>query len=132
MRNQIAHVKAERDILAEADTEWVVKLYYSFQVIMLLYESFRSSLQSMKFHYILYPIPSTRQDEKSLYFVMDYVPGGDMMALLIKKGIFEERLAQFYIAELTLALQVMDAEGKYTKAFEQLETLETFIRIQPI
>ena len=37
---------------------------------------------------------------------MDYVPGGDMMALLIKKGIFEERLAQFYIAELTLALQV--------------------------
>lgn len=31
-RNQIAHVKAERDILAEADNEWVVKLYYSFQV----------------------------------------------------------------------------------------------------
>ena len=46
------------------------------------------------------------QDDKCLYFVMDYVPGGDMMALLIKKGIFEERLAQFYIAELTLALQV--------------------------
>ena len=32
-RNQVAHVKAERDILAEADNEWVVKLYYSFQVI---------------------------------------------------------------------------------------------------
>ena len=32
MRNQVAHVKAERDILAEADNEWVVKLYYSFQV----------------------------------------------------------------------------------------------------
>uniref|UniRef100_T1GZH9 non-specific serine/threonine protein kinase n=1 Tax=Megaselia scalaris TaxID=36166 RepID=T1GZH9_MEGSC len=30
-RNQVAHVKAERDILAEADNEWVVKLYYSFQ-----------------------------------------------------------------------------------------------------
>ena len=28
----MAHVKAERDILAEADNEWVVKLYYSFQV----------------------------------------------------------------------------------------------------
>lgn len=42
-RNQVAHVKAERDILAEADNEWVVKLYYSFQ------------------------------DEKHLYFVMDYV-----------------------------------------------------------
>lgn len=32
-RNQVAHVKAERDILAEADNEWVVKLYYSFQVM---------------------------------------------------------------------------------------------------
>jgi serine/threonine protein kinase len=41
---------------------------------------------------------------------MDYVPGGDMMSLLIKKGIFEETLAQFYIAELTLALQVSCTE----------------------
>ena len=32
MRNQVAHVKAERDILAEADNEWIVKLYHSFQV----------------------------------------------------------------------------------------------------
>ena len=33
-----------------------------------------------------------------LYFVMDYIPGGDLMSLLIKKGIFEESLARFYIA----------------------------------
>ena len=44
-RNQVAHVKAERDILAEADNEWVVKLYYSFQ------------------------------DSECLYFVMEYIPG---------------------------------------------------------
>lgn len=31
-RNQVAHVKAERDILAEAENDWVVKLFYSFQV----------------------------------------------------------------------------------------------------
>lgn len=31
-KKQVAHVKAERDILAEADNEWVVKLYFSFQV----------------------------------------------------------------------------------------------------
>lgn len=41
----MAHIKAERDILAEADNEWVVKLYYSFQ------------------------------DNDNLYFVMDYIPG---------------------------------------------------------
>jgi tRNA A-37 threonylcarbamoyl transferase component Bud32 len=80
-RNQVAHVKAERDILAEADNEWVVKLYYSFQ------------------------------DEKNLYFVMDYIPGGDLMALLIKLGIFEERLAQFYIAELVLAVESVHKMG---------------------
>ena len=32
-RKQIAHVKAERDILKEADNDWIVKLYYrSLQV----------------------------------------------------------------------------------------------------
>jgi len=80
-RNQVAHVKAERDILAEADNEWVVKLYYSFQ------------------------------NQQYLYFVMDYVPGGDLMALLIKFGIFEKSLARFYIAELVLAIESVHKLG---------------------
>lgn len=80
-RNQVAHVKAERDILAEADNEWVVKLYYSFQ------------------------------DRDNLYFVMDYIPGGDLMSLLIKLGIFSEPLAKFYIAELTLAVESVHKMG---------------------
>ncbi|KAI2796404.1 Serine/threonine-protein kinase lats1 [Blomia tropicalis] len=80
-RNQVAHVKAERDILAEADNEWVVKLYYSFQ------------------------------DEKYLYFVMDYIPGGDLMSLLIKMNLFSEPLARFYIAELVLAVESVHKMG---------------------
>lgn len=32
-KEQIAHVRAERDVLVEADHQWVVKMYYSFQVI---------------------------------------------------------------------------------------------------
>ena len=62
--NQVAHVIAEKDILAEADNEWIVKLYYSFQ------------------------------DKKNLYFVMEYIPGGDMMNLLIAKQIFSEDMAR--------------------------------------
>ena len=31
-KDQIAHVKAERDILVEADIKWVVKMHFSFQV----------------------------------------------------------------------------------------------------
>ncbi|CAI5438559.1 unnamed protein product [Caenorhabditis angaria] len=81
MKQQAAHVKAERDILAEADSLWIVRLYFSFQ------------------------------DDSCLYFIMEYVPGGDMMTLLINKGIFEESLARFYIAELTCAIEYVHSVG---------------------
>ena len=29
-------MRAERDILVEADHQWVVKMYYSFQVMMIM------------------------------------------------------------------------------------------------
>lgn len=80
-RNQVAHVKAERDILAEADNEWVVKLFFSFQ------------------------------DQENLYFVMEYIPGGDMMSLLIKLGTFPEHLTLFYIAELVCAIESVHKMG---------------------
>ena len=51
------------------------------------------------------------QDKENLYFVMDFVPGGDMMSLLIKKEIFDEHLARFYTAELTLALESVHKMG---------------------
>lgn len=34
---QLAHVRAERDVLAESTSPWVVQLYYSFQDPMYLY-----------------------------------------------------------------------------------------------
>lgn len=76
-RNQVAHVKAERDILAEADNEWVVKLYYSFQ------------------------------DKDNLYFVMDYIPGGDLMSLLIKLGVFEEPLARYVFVAVLMKVALL-------------------------
>lgn len=74
-QDQIAHVMAERDILAEADNEWIVKLFYSFQ------------------------------DKEYLYFILEYIPGGDMMTRLIQAQKFPEDHARFYIAEISLALQ---------------------------
>ena len=35
-KDQLAHVRAERDILVEADHQWVVKMYYSFQVMIIM------------------------------------------------------------------------------------------------
>lgn len=35
VKNQVGHVRAERDILTESENPWIVTLYYSFQVIFL-------------------------------------------------------------------------------------------------
>ena len=50
-KDQVAHVRAERDILVEADHQWVVKMYYSFQ------------------------------DNEMLYLVMEFLPGGDNLLI---------------------------------------------------
>jgi serine/threonine protein kinase len=34
MKNQVGHVRAERDILTESENPWIVTLYYSFQVTL--------------------------------------------------------------------------------------------------
>ena len=68
-KNQVGHVRAERNVLANADIPWIVSLICSFQ------------------------------DDKFLYLVMEYLPGGDLMTLLMKKDILTEREAKFYMAE---------------------------------
>lgn len=40
------------------------------------------------------------QDEEYLYLVMEYMPGGDLMTLLIKKEILPEQMAKFYLAQV--------------------------------
>jgi serine/threonine kinase 38 len=74
-------VRAERDILAEADNPWVVKMYYSFQ------------------------------DVSNLYLIMEFLPGGDMMNLLMKKDTLSEKETQFYIAESVLAIDSIHRLG---------------------
>ena len=74
-KNQVQHVKAERNILATVENPWIVELKYSFQ------------------------------DEKNLYLVMEYLGGGDLMTLLIRKNILSEAESRFYIAECILAIE---------------------------
>ena len=71
---------AERELLADlslAKNKWIVNLYFSFQ------------------------------DEENLYLIMEFVPGGDMMTLLMKEDTFSESGTRFYIAELVLALDTI-------------------------
>uniref|UniRef100_A0A0D6R605 non-specific serine/threonine protein kinase n=2 Tax=Spermatophyta TaxID=58024 RepID=A0A0D6R605_ARACU len=74
-RGQVEHVRAERNLLAEVDSHCIVKLYYSFQ------------------------------DAEYLYLIMEYLPGGDMMTLLMRKDTLSEDVARFYIAQSVLAIE---------------------------
>lgn len=74
-KNQVLHVRAERDVLSEAHNPWIVELKYSFQ------------------------------DEIHLYLAMEYLPGGDLMSLLMKKDILPEDEAKFYAAELIQSIE---------------------------
>uniref|UniRef100_A0A7S0R4E5 non-specific serine/threonine protein kinase n=1 Tax=Chlamydomonas leiostraca TaxID=1034604 RepID=A0A7S0R4E5_9CHLO len=80
-RGQVEHVRAERNVLAEVHSPYVVKLFYSFQ------------------------------DEEHLYLVMEYLPGGDMMTLLMRKDILSEAETRFYIAETVLAIADIHVGG---------------------
>lgn len=74
-KNQVQHIRAERDLLAAADNKWLVKLLYSFQ------------------------------DAIYLYLVMEYMPGGDLMTVLMKYDILSEQQTRFFIAETAMAVK---------------------------
>ncbi|KAL8950311.1 MAG: hypothetical protein Q9222_003655, partial [Ikaeria aurantiellina] len=80
-KDQLAHVRAERDILAESDSPWVVKLHTTFQ------------------------------DPTYLYMLMEFLPGGDLMTMLIKYEIFSEDITRFYMAEIVLAIEAVHKLG---------------------
>ncbi|KAI1420616.1 kinase-like domain-containing protein [Xylaria sp. FL1777] len=74
--SQEGHLRAERDFLVASEgSRWIVPLIASFQ------------------------------DAGNLYLVMDYMPGGDFLGLLIRENILSEPVAKFYIAEMILCIE---------------------------
>jgi len=51
------------------------------------------------------------QTEEKLFFVMDYIPGGDMAYHLNQKGRFMEKEVRFFIAEIVLGLEHLHSCG---------------------
>ncbi|XP_050666259.1 serine/threonine-protein kinase greatwall isoform X6 [Leptidea sinapis] len=76
-KNMVAQVVTERNALALSRSPFCVHLFYSLQSL------------------------------SSVYLVMEYMVGGDMKSLLGVYGFFEESMAVFYIAEVTLALDYL-------------------------
>ena len=106
-KEQVAHVRAERDVLVEADHPWVVKMFYSFQVSLLSSNEYFVPC----FHENEYIYNYNCQDSINLYLIMEFLPGGDMMTLLMKKDTLSEDCTQFYVAETALAIDYIHKLG---------------------
>ncbi|XP_071766317.1 ribosomal protein S6 kinase alpha-1 isoform X3 [Centroberyx gerrardi] len=73
--------KMERDILADVNHPFVVKLHYAFQT------------------------------EGKLYLILDFLRGGDLFTRLSKEVMFTEEDVKFYLAELALGLDHLHGLG---------------------
>jgi len=51
------------------------------------------------------------EDKDSLYYILDYVPGGELYQHLTQRGRFPEPQARFYMAEIVLALEYLHKGG---------------------
>ena len=74
-KNQIIHIRNEQLFMSKVKSPWIVELKASFQ------------------------------EDDFLYLVMEFLPGGDFMNLLIEKDKLTEEEAKFYTAELILAVE---------------------------
>jgi len=80
-RNELAHTQAEKNILQKLVHPFLVNLLYAFQT-----------------------------DDK-LYFIMDYINGGELFFHLQKEEKFSDDRVRFYCAEIICGLEYLHAKG---------------------
>jgi serine/threonine protein kinase len=63
----------------------------------------RKILSTVNHHFIV-KLRFAFQSPEKLYLVMDYCPGGDLLAMIKKQGILGEEILRKYMAEIVLAI----------------------------
>jgi len=80
-RNEVTHARAENSILRKLNCPFLVHMHYAFQT------------------------------EFQLFFIMDYVNGGELFFHLQKEGKFSQDRVRFYVAEIVLGLEYLHGKG---------------------
>jgi len=80
-RNEVEHTKSEKSILMKLEFPFLVKLHYAFQT------------------------------SDKLYFIMDYINGGELFFHLQKEKRFPEDRVRFYAAEIVAGLEYLHSAG---------------------
>eukprot|EP01016_Furgasonia_blochmanni_P023787 TRINITY_DN2562_c0_g1_i2.p1 TRINITY_DN2562_c0_g1~~TRINITY_DN2562_c0_g1_i2.p1 ORF type:complete len:438 (-),score=141.84 TRINITY_DN2562_c0_g1_i2:293-1522(-) len=101
-KKQIDHIQTERNVLVGINHPFVVRLHYAFQ------------------------------NERKLFFVLEYCPGGELFNLLQRKKVFHEDQAKFYAAQMVLAIEHLHSKDivyRDLKPENVLLDAEGYIRI---
>jgi len=80
-RDEIEHTLSEKSVLSKVKHPFLAGLYYSFQ------------------------------SDNNLYFIMDFINGGELFHHLSIEGSFSEERSKFYAAEILLGLEYLHASG---------------------
>jgi len=80
-RGEIEHTRTEKSVLSKLDHPFLAKLHWSFQT------------------------------EEKLYFIMDFINGGELFHHLSKEKRFPEDRAKFYAAEIVSGIEYLHKSG---------------------
>lgn len=107
-------MRAERDVLkaaamasTPAGSEWIVRLFYSFQD--------RDHL------YLVCYMCSLVLVAHNVVQVLEFMGGGDLLNLLIERDVFEEDFTRFYVAEASVYCDCTQAYSDLRRWYSQLK-----------
>jgi len=80
-RGEVEHTRTEQSVLSKLDCPFLARLHWSFQT------------------------------EDSLYFIMDFINGGELFHHLSKEKCFPEDRARFYAAQIIAGMEYLHSHG---------------------
>jgi len=84
-RGEIEHTRTEKSVLSKLDHPFLAKLHWSFQT------------------------------DENLYFVMDFINGGELFHHLSIEKRFSDERAKFYAAEIVSCMEYLHSMGLFTE-----------------